>query len=75
MNCCKLPFCKKHTITVSLTPQKPNYVEEIIITLVSINLRLFPKVAVKEGSHCTSSRRRLDSLGLSGGFPSLEMVL
>ena len=47
----------------------------LLVTLVSISLRLFPKVTVKERSHCTWSRRRLDSLGLSGGFSSLKMVL
>ena len=38
------------------------------------NLRILPKVTVVGRSHCTWSRRRLDSLGFSGGFTSLETV-
>ena len=45
-----------------------------LVTLVTIISRILPKVTVEGRSHCTWSRRRLYSLGFSGGFTSLETV-
>ena len=46
----------------------------LLVTLVTIIFRILPKVTVEGRSHCTWSRCRLDSLGFSGGFTSLETV-
>ena len=38
-----------------------------LVTLVAIFYRILPKVTVAGRSHCTWSRRQLDSLGFFGG--------
>jgi len=60
MNCCELSLCKKHTATVSLTQQTPNYVAEL--TLAPSEDEILPVRSQELADQCPPDENKLTKI-------------